>query len=387
MLVMSSAVSNRLGEKTVYTKIRHRRAMWVTLFGVIAMAGCREPGGLYGPARTRAVYPEPPMPPRLIQLGLIRDWQDVEPRPNLLAEWFIGPTLAKPVIRKPGGMCSSDGVLYVCDVELAVVYRVDFANRRMELLGDPDRALGKPVDVAVGSEGRVFIADTDREAVLEMNGAGKVQRVFRIDEAGVDEAGKGKFRPVAVAVHGQSLYVANVADHNVVVFDVTNGRVLKTIGQLGNGKGEFHFPTDVVVTDTELYVLDMMNCRVQIFSREGEWRRSFGGPGNRPGFLGRPKRMAVGSDGTIFVVDAALQRVHVFDSEGRILMAIDGNRKDTPALTLPNGVCIEPTLVPAIVNGLPDDFRAAYLLFVADQVADPRIEVYAFGTQEAEDGP
>jgi DNA-binding beta-propeller fold protein YncE len=345
------------------------------LMGVVAVAGCRQSGGLYAPIGIHAVYPAPPTAPRLIQLGAIRDWQDVEPPPNRLAEWLIGPTLGKPVIRRPGGMCTSNGVLYVCDVDLATVYRLDFENRRMDMWPDPDRAIGKPVDVATGTDGSVFIADTDREAVLQMDPAGKVLRVFRLGEGE-----KGRFRPIAVAVDGDSLYVANVTAHNVVVFSVADGRVTNTIGRMGDQAGEFHFPADVVVADARLYVLDMMNCRVQVFSLGGQWHRSFGAPGNRPGFLGRPKRVSVGPDGTIFVVDAALQRVHVFDAEGRALMAIDGLHPEAKALTLPNAVCVDALLVPALVRDLPMAFKPEYLVFLADQVADPRIEVYAYGT-------
>jgi len=377
---MSSAVSAPPREGSIFAKTWHHWPLTVLLStGIAFAAGCREPSGLYGPARTRVAYPQPPTPPRLIRLGAVRDWQDVEPRPNRFAEWFSKPTAPKPVIRKPGGMCTRDGILYFCDVELAVVYRVDFVNRRMERLPDPDRALSKPVDVAVGEDGRAFVADTDRGAVLLMSSTGTVERIFRIGEAG-----DGKFRPVGVAVDGDSLYVANIADHNIVVFNATDGQVATTIGQLGDGNGAFHFPTDVVVTATELYVLDMMNCRVQVFSRDGQWQRSFGGPGNRPGFLGRPKRMAVGPDGTIFVADAALQRIHVFDSEGHILTAISNRPQSSPDWTLPNAVCVGSIIASEMMDGLPDDFQAAYIVFVADQVADPRVEVYAFGKLAAD---
>ena len=47
------------------------------------------------------------------------------------------------------------------------------------------------------------------------------------------------------------------------------GSVLQTIGQNGDGDGEFNFPTELLVRDQNLFVVDAMNFRVQSLDRSG----------------------------------------------------------------------------------------------------------------------
>jgi len=44
----------------------------------------------------------------------------------------------------------------------------------------------------------------------------------------------------------------------------------------------------------------------------------FGRPGDGPGFFGRPKGLAVDRDGHVWVADTSMDRVQVFDHEGRV---------------------------------------------------------------------
>ena len=48
--------------------------------------------------------------------------------------------------------------------------------------------------------------------------------------------------------------------------------MLRTIGKHGGGDGEFNFPTELLVKNGLLAVVDAMNFRVQIFDRKGSLR-------------------------------------------------------------------------------------------------------------------
>ncbi len=78
------------------------------------------------------------------------------------------------------------------------------------------------------------------------------------------------------------------------------------------------------------------------------------------------------------MTDAASQRVHAFDAEGRVLLAF-GEPSDGPgALSVPGGICIS-AHCPVEDPALPDGFAADYFVLVAEQLLRPGIRVYAWG--------
>ena len=79
-------------------------------------------------------------------------------------------------------------------------------------------------------------------------------------------------------------------------------------------------------------------------------------------------------------MDAAFQRVQVFDSQGRVLMLFGGPGDEPGSLTLPAGICIDRTLLPHFADRIPPGFDAEYLVFVSDQFGAHRVGVYAFGS-------
>jgi len=63
-----------------------------------------------------------------------------------------------------------------------------------------------------------------------------------------------------------------------------------------------------------------LNNRVEIFDADGKFISTFGKNGDGPGYLARPKGIAVDGDGHIWVMDAVQQRVQVFNREGQLLI-------------------------------------------------------------------
>ena len=75
-------------------------------------------------------------------------------------------------------------------------------------------------------------------------------------------------------------------------------------------------PTDVAVRDDgRVYVLDGVNGRVVVFTREGERDFSFSRPGSGPGELSLPVGIAIDA-GRVFVADTGNHRIAVFDVRG-----------------------------------------------------------------------
>ncbi|HEX7961734.1 MAG TPA: 6-bladed beta-propeller, partial [Terriglobales bacterium] len=71
-------------------------------------------------------------------------------------------------------------------------------------------------------------------------------------------------------------------------------------------------------------VADTWNNRVEVFDADGEFIRSFGKPGDGPGYFARPKGIAIDSDNHVWVADAVQNRVQVFTPEGQLLIWMGG---------------------------------------------------------------
>ena len=129
-------------------------------------------------------------------------------------------------------------------------------------------------------------------------------------------AGKGEFdSPTAIAIDPNG---------NVLVADTKNGRIekfsptggfLSAIGTKGTGHGQLEEPNGIAVDGAgNIYVAEIgHNHRVQKLAPDGtfiaEWT---------PGLYG-PRRIAIGPDGSVYVVDSGRNRIVKFSPNGQVL--------------------------------------------------------------------
>jgi DNA-binding beta-propeller fold protein YncE len=88
----------------------------------------------------------------------------------------------------------------------------------------------------------------------------------------------------------------------------------------------------------ELLVADTLNFRVQVFDRGRDGRLAFGSIGLFVGDMTRPKGVAVGGDGRIYVVESYYDHLLIFDQDGRLLLPIGGTGSEVGRFYLPSGV-------------------------------------------------
>jgi DNA-binding beta-propeller fold protein YncE len=123
--------------------------------------------------------------------------------------------------------------------------------------------------------------------------------------------------PTGIAVDGNG---------NVLVADTNNGRIekfsatgtfLAILGTKGTGHGQLRNPSGIAVDSTgNIYVADAFNHWVQKLAPEGTFIAEWKGP--EPGFYG-PRRIAIGPDDSIHVVDQGHNRIAKFSSNGEVL--------------------------------------------------------------------
>lgn len=111
-----------------------------------------------------------------------------------------------------------------------------------------------------------------------------------------------------------------------------DGKLLMTLGKAGvnvAGPDTFVAPTDVVVNARgEIFVADghtprptsQDGDRIVKFSRDGKFIKAWAPQkGSKPGELAGPHRLAMDSQGRLFVADRGNRRIQIFDQEGRFV--------------------------------------------------------------------
>lgn len=91
------------------------------------------------------------------------------------------------------------------------------------------------------------------------------------------------------------------------VRDITDGLVL---------------PSDVVVINKLIYVVDGGNHRIAVFNRDGKYLFSFGRQGTAKGNFNGPVGIGADNTGNIYVADRGNHRIQVFDLKGKYLRSI-----------------------------------------------------------------
>jgi hypothetical protein len=124
-------------------------------------------------------------------------------------------------------------------------------------------------------------------------------------------------RPVALAYDESRLFVLDMDDDDIKVFS-RSGVFEYIIGRKGQGPGEFHLPSGLDILGGKLYVADSANRRVQVVDTKGGYLSGFRVPFSPHRILGLgPERIVVMSlpSGR----DGQERMLHGFDGSGQLL--------------------------------------------------------------------
>ena len=327
--------------------------------------------------RGLAYYPAEPAPTRIVALGTIGRLLSASQAPGPFRRFITGEgeNDYRIGLLRPLSVAVREGQLLVCDVGLEAVVRIDpVAGTIAPLIDASQPQPAKPVAVTVDQAGNALVADVGGAVVLSVAPDGSINKRYKLPDS------QEKFKPIAVATSAQKLYVVNRASRNIEVFDLQSGQYLGPLKAPNNSDSDLIYPVGLTVTDSgQIYVVDTLKCKVQIYDSDGKLTGSIGKAGNRSGQFARPRSVAVGSDGIIYVSDAATQVVQMFGPAGEPLMSFGGADSAPGSMTLPAGLCTDRSLIKHFASKLPKGFSPEYLIFVANQLGPGRLGVYAFG--------
>jgi len=345
--------------------IRTLKNLFIVVLAIHLLASCgttRRTAAEFVPP----VFPPPPDKARFIYDRTIRNTFDVKKLTTFdrIKQIATGTAGAGVGLSKPYGVAAYQGKIYVSDTVARQVLLFDFQKQDYKQIGSEEGmgSLVKPIGVCVDKiKKRLYVADNTARRVVAYDLDGKFLAAYGGTQILHRPTG------VAVSLDGSRLYVVDTGGvdtsaHHMYIFDVESGSMLKQIGTRGKNEGQFNLPLQVAVgLDGTVYVVDGGNFRVQSFTAEGDFISSFGAIGVRSGQFSRPKGIAVGPKGNIYVVDTGFANFQVFTPDGKLLTFV-GNKGN-------NGVPGE-FLLPAGIS-VDDDGR----IYVVDQFFR-KVEVY-----------
>ncbi len=217
----------------------------------------------------------------------------------------------------------------------------------------------RPLGVAFGENGRVYVSDTGNNRVCAFDSQG----VFLFEFGGFGVAkplqgiqstwdpGELNF-PAGIDVGPDgNVYVADFRNDQVQVF-TADGEFVRAfpdpqspVGKGSSGQdGTGVAATDVEVDGDLVYVTDQY--QVIVFTTEGEFVEQFGKPGVEVGSMDHPNGLAVAQDGTLYVADSNHNRVMAFDSEREVIWTLGDPQgfsaeQSEAVLELPRGLAVD----------------------------------------------
>lgn len=277
--------------------------------------------------------------------------------------------------------CTIVGFLLICAVEVFPVSQTPSTH-----LYDITHNLRQPSDIAVSHDGKIFVVDGVNQSIKAFNQQGIF--IFSFGTAGaepgqlktplgidIDHNGKiyladsgnsrvqifsskgdflqeikitlkGSNTPdptdVAVNSNGKTMFVVDNENHCILKYDVGDGRLLKILGKPGIERMEFRYPFLISsFKDKYIYVVDVINTRVQELTLDGKFVRFIGDWGVEKGQFFRPKGVAVDLTGKVFVSDSYLGVIQIF-SEGIFhSILVDSQTGEIRRFTTPTGIFID----------------------------------------------
>jgi len=323
-------------------------------------------------AKNYTFFPPPPDPPRIQYLMSYGSESDLGGHGSF-QDFIVGKEKTYKPIWKPYGVAIHQGKVYVVDTQGANVTMADLAKHRLDLLKpEGQEAMRLPINVAVDNAGTCYVTDIVRGQVLMYGKDGKLEGTL----------GKpGEMKPCGIALAGERLYVTDMTNHCVRVYNRANRELLfKVPRDPADEKGKLFGPTNVAVDEKgRICVSDTQGFVVKVYDADGNFLFKIGELGVTPGQFALPKGVAMDRDGRIYVLDAAAPVIQVFDAQGKLLMYFgQPNGKEPGALYLPAALAVDYDNVALFQKYAAPGFKLDYVILVTNQAGPNKVSVYGF---------
>jgi DNA-binding beta-propeller fold protein YncE len=257
-----------------------------------------------------------------------------------------GPEGADSLAQPLGVAVSEDGRLFVVDVGQRVVRAYttegDYLFTFNEIVSDKGTALMLPQRVAIGPDGNVWVTDRQLGGMFVFSaedGSFVKEFVPKSDVAAT-------WAPMALAFDADgNLWVADVGvsqAHRIEVFDMEGNEIRRwgttvQTTKMTDSPGGFYYPNGIAFSsEDEVFISDMSNHRVQVFTLDGEFKR----------FIltsGSPLGLVVDRELRLCVVDPFAHSIDLYDVQGERLLAFGGPGTALGRFRYPSDIALDET--------------------------------------------
>ncbi len=210
----------------------------------------------------------------------------------------------------PIGIALRSGELWLSDGDGNRLVHIDENGKTLGTIDSLDR----PMHIAADATS-LFVPQYGRDSIAII-GSGEMKSLSVSDSLDA---------PAGISVFKKEKAIADFYNNRILY---NNGSEWSVFGQEGKSDGEFYYPTDVQITEDNIWVADAYNNRVQVFDKQGIFVKKFGEE--------QKINAATGiyvSATEVFVTDFENNRVLVFDREGRFKQTLnEGIEKPTDML-------------------------------------------------------
>lgn len=225
----------------------------------------------------------------------------------------VRPTGPGALVKPINITIDEDGLRYVTDTDREQIIVFDSRDRFVKAIGKPGQF--KPIDIAVAGN-RLYVTDIMHHRVVVIDRQSG-DELFEFGQAG-SEPGQ-LFHPTNLAIGSDgTIYVTDTSNFRVQQFE-PDGEFVREIGALGTTFGHFARPKGITLDrDDNIYVVDAAFQNIQILAPDGAPLMAFGGPGPDKWNISMPTVVKVDYDNVQYFEKFAAPN---FDIEYLVLVA------------------------------------------------------------------
>ena len=259
------------------------------------------------------------------------------PNPNEFVDQLGGFGTKDGKLKEPHGIVlSKSGDIIVADTGNSRVQVFDKNYKFKKAL--TNKNFKKPTGVTTDSKGNIYISDCLGDKIYKYSknynflkswgGSLELTKSILDNEKELATSHGKFFCPYSLTTdEDDNIYTTDMYNNRIQKF-TSNGKFLLTFGSRSIStdpqtfltgrdgtvpKTTFKNPSSITYKNNKLFVADTFNNRVQVFDKDGDFIKQFGGVGNFIGRFNAPSGIAVDNDGNIYVSEFKGSKVTVFN--------------------------------------------------------------------------
>jgi len=194
------------------------------------------------------------------------------------------------------------------------------SNKRGEVLftfgkkGSGNGQMMFPLGIDIDDAGNVYLADSGNHRIQVFDSFGEYKSQISIPS---NEGVPADPTDLTVDESENRIFVVDNNNHYILVYNLNTFELLDTYGTPGIEKRQFRYPFLISSDkDSYLYIVDVINTRVQVLNSDGKFVQFIGGWGVKKGQFFRPKGVALDNTNRVYVSDGYMGVIQVFKPNG-----------------------------------------------------------------------